>query len=231
MRNAPRPKISAVIPAYNEEGRVGKVVEETLRYVDEVIVVDDGSQDRTREEATWAGAKVVANRFEKGYIGAIKTGFLEASGEIVVTLDADGEHDPADIPKLVEPILSGRADLVLGRRSVIPRPSERLLNLLARLCVPGVRDTGTGFRTLRTDLARKLKLRGRCTCGVFVLEAFLHGATIREVSVKSRAPLTPKRRRIMWEHVLQLFYVLGLLLRTFRRHSGDKRNRNFPAVS
>jgi|Deesub1362A_J573_1020465.scaffolds.fasta_scaffold04499_2 glycosyltransferase involved in cell wall biosynthesis len=206
-------KLSAIIPAYNEAGRVGRVVRQTRRYVDEVLVVDDGSRDATREEAHKAGAEVVANRFQKGYIGAIKTGFQEATGEILITLDADGEHDPADIPKLVEPIIAGEADLVLGGRPSIPRPSERFLGWLARMRVRGVRDVGTGFRALRRDLARKLELRGRCTCGTFVLEAALLGARVREVPVRGRPPLIPKRRRILWEHGPQAVYVLRLLLR------------------
>lgn len=215
MNEAPAAKVSVVIPAYNEEGRVGRVVRETLSYADEVIVVDDGSTDRTREEAARAGAKVVANRFQKGYIGAIKTGFREAAGEIVITLDADGEHDPADIPKLVEPITSGQADLVLGRRPHVPRPSERFLNWLARRRVPHVRDTGTGFRALRTDLARSLQLRGRCTCGIFVLEAVARGARVAEVSVREQPPISPKRRRVMWEHIPQTLYVLRWLRKLY----------------
>lgn len=215
MNEAPAAKVSVVIPAYNEEGRVGRVVRETLSYVDEVIVVDDGSTDCTREDAEQAGAKVVANRFQKGYIGAIKTGFREAAGEIVITLDADGEHDPADIPKLVEPITSGQADLVLGRRPHVPRPSERFLNWLARRRVPHVRDTGTGFRALRTDLARSLQLRGRCTCGIFVLEAVARGARVAEVSVREQPPISPKRRRVMWEHIPQTLYVLRWLLKLY----------------
>lgn len=215
MNEAPAAKVSVVIPAYNEEGRVGRVVRETLSYVDEVIVVDDGSTDCTREDAEQAGAKVVANRFQKGYIGAIKTGFREAAGEIVITLDADGEHDPADIPKLVEPITSGQADLVLGRRPHVPRPSERFLNWLARRRVPHVRDTGTGFRALRTDLARSLQLRGRCTCGIFVLEAVARGARVAEVSVREQPPISPKRRRVMWEHIPQTLYVLRWLRKLY----------------
>jgi len=202
-----------VIPAKNEAGRVVKVVHETLTYVDSVLVVDDGSTDRTGEEASAAGAKVVANLFSKGYIGALRTGFHEAEGEILVTLDADGEHDPADIPKLVAPIVAGQADLVLGRRTTAPRPSERAINWLARRRVPHILDTGTGFRALRAELAHKLTLVGRCTCGIFVLEAVHHGARIAEVSVHEHLPIASKPRRIMWAHLPQLGYVVRQLLR------------------
>jgi glycosyltransferase involved in cell wall biosynthesis len=109
-------KASAIIPAYNEERRVGKVANECLKYVEEVIVVDDGSSDRTTEEAKKAGAKVIKNEETKGYLGAIRTGFRKAYFDIIVTLDADGEHSPTDIPRLLEPIVNGRADLLIGKR-------------------------------------------------------------------------------------------------------------------
>jgi len=210
-----RAGITAVIPAKNEAGRVVKVVHETLTYVDSVLVVDDGSTDRTGEEASAAGAKVVANLFSKGYIGALRTGFHEAEGEILVTLDADGEHDPQDIPSLIEPIMDDKADLVLGCRKnpADIRSSERLLSWLARRRVPHVIDTGTGFRAIRSKLAQKLELKGHCTCGVFVLEAASRGARITEVQIKTRRPVTQKRRQIMWRHFPQAFYVLHWLLK------------------
>lgn len=203
-------KITVVIPAHNEANRIGPVVQETNRHVDEVIVIDDGSTDETGEEAERAGAKVISNRCEKGYIGAIKTGFKEAQSEIVVTLDADGEHDPGEIPKLIEPILRGEADLVLGQREEIARPSEKLLNWLTNLRVK-VRDSGTGFRALKRALALQLELKGRCTCGVFVLEAAALGARITEVPI-SINPID-KERKPAWYHLRQLFYVLRWLLK------------------
>jgi glycosyltransferase involved in cell wall biosynthesis len=202
--------ISAIIPAYNEEKYIGEVVKQTRKFADEVIVVDDHSTDNTKELCQRLGAKVVTNEYRKGYIGAIKTGFQRASREIIVTLDADGEHEPGDIPRLVEPILMGKADLVLGRRQEIPRISERFINSFTNLQVK-VADSGTGFRALKKELASKLDLKGKCTCGTLVLEANHHGATIVEVPITVHR--TPERRSVAWGHFRQIFYVLPWLFR------------------
>lgn len=153
---------------------------------------------------------VLPNQFKKGYIGAIKTGFQQARGNILVTLDADGEHDPGDIPHLIKPILEGEADLVLGRRDPISRTSERFLNWLTNSKVK-VRDSGTGFRAIKRELAQKLSLKGKCTCGILVLEANSYSARIAEVPVTLR-PIS-KERKIAWSHLWQMFYVLRWLLR------------------
>lgn len=203
-----RSTITAVIPAYNEAARIAAVIRETLPHVTDVLVVDDSSTDETRAIAEDAGAQVVSNQFEKGYIGGLKTGFREASGDIVVTLDADGEHDSSEIPQLVAPILNDDADLVLGRRAEIARPSERAINWLTNLRVR-VQDSGTGYRALRTDLARQLELHGRCTCGTFVLEAVHRGGRLGEVPITLRA--TQKPRKWAWEHVAQSFFVLRVI--------------------
>jgi glycosyltransferase involved in cell wall biosynthesis len=202
-------EISAVIPAYNEGERISEVIRKAQEVVGQVIVADDGSTDRTEEVAARLGAEVVANRHKKGYIGAIKTGFEKARGDIVVTLDADGEHDPSYIPRLTQPIFEQKADLVLGKREKIPRISERFINWLANLKV-NVADSGTGFRAMNTELALKLKLTGKCTCGILVLEASHHGARITEVPVALN--YIPKGRKIAWSHFWQIFFVLRLLL-------------------
>lgn len=200
---------SAIIPAYNEATRIADVVRATLDYADEVIVVDDGSTDGTAEVAQRAGARVVRQQ-NQGYIAAIKHGFAEALGEIVVTLDADGEHDPADIPRLLAPILAGQADMVSGCRLHIPRFSERLLNRLTTVQVT-IRDSGSGMRALRRDLARQLTLQGKCICGIFVLEAAYYGARIIEVPITIRR--IDKSRRPAWYHLRQVVYVIHWLIR------------------
>ena len=111
--------ITVILPAYNEEVSIGSMVLLTSLYADNVVVVDDGSSDRTSDVARRAGADVVLHKTNKGKGEALKTGFTAAANlgaDIIVTMDSDGQHNPADIPKLVAPILEGSADMVNGSR-------------------------------------------------------------------------------------------------------------------
>lgn len=110
-------KITAVIPAYNEEKTIGSVVLATRQHILRVIIVDDGSTDRTREIAKLAGAEVVIHPSNMGKGVALKTGFYAArDSDIIVTLDSDGQHAPHEIPRLIEPLLKDEADVVNGSR-------------------------------------------------------------------------------------------------------------------
>lgn len=123
-----RNKLTVVIPAHNEQAMVGAVVREVICQLDglelagfasEVLVVDDGSRDATFQEARRAGACVLRHVINCGLGAAIGTGFqaaLRRGATIVVTLDADGQHDPRDIPQLIAPILNDTADVVIGSR-------------------------------------------------------------------------------------------------------------------
>jgi len=208
--------ITAVLPAYNEAGRVGKTVAALHGMVDEILVIDDASRDATAAEARAAGARVITQPANQGYIAAIKRGFAEAQGEIVVVVDADGEFPVTAIPDLVAPILAGEADMVQGHRDIVPRPSERVLTWLAGLRGP-VGDSGTGFRALRTDLARRLELRGLCICGIFALEVLSLGGVIAEIPIQLQT--IEKPRRIAWYHLRQLFVLFPWLLRRYPRQN------------
>jgi len=201
-------KITVIIPAYNEELTIAHVVKQALHYADEVLVIDDGSSDNTTEVAKSAGARVIEQN-HGGYLKAIKRGFREATGDIVVTLDADGEHQPAQIPKLVQPIAADTADMVLGSRKHIARPSERLISFLCRHKTK-VWDTGTGFRAIRRGLAVRLTFPGMCICGTSVLEVQSLGARTIEVPITLNG--TSKPRKIAWNHIFQMFYVIKMLL-------------------
>lgn len=109
--------VIAVLPAYNEEASIGSIILLTKLYTDNVIVVDDASSDRTAEIAKKAGAEVIVHQNNTGKGAALETGFKAAAdlgADIIVTMSSNGHHNPADIPKLVAPIIKGNADIVNG---------------------------------------------------------------------------------------------------------------------
>jgi glycosyltransferase involved in cell wall biosynthesis len=158
--------IMAIIPAYNESQNIAEIVSETAKYVSSIIVVDDGSQDNTSELAASTNAKVIRNRLNAGKGAALKRGLIEClkyNPDIVVTLDADGQHNPADIPKLLEPIINEEADMVIGSRygkSIVnlevPRYRKFGLSFIdfmnKSLVRSPVKDTQSGFRVYAKDV-------------------------------------------------------------------------------
>jgi glycosyltransferase involved in cell wall biosynthesis len=155
--------ITLILPAYNEEMSIGSVVLLASSYADRVIVIDDGSSDRTAEVAASAGAEVVVHSVNMGKGMAFKTGFAAAEGaDIIVTMDSDGQHNPADIPKLVAPILKGEADMVNGSRyldgCITGTPTYRRIGqtILDRATVlnSGVKitDSQSGFRAFSASI-------------------------------------------------------------------------------
>ena len=205
-------KVSAVIPAYNEANRIVRTINQARPFVDEIIVIDDASTDRTASLAKEHGAIVFTQQKNKGYIDAIKYGFRKANGEVVITLDADGEFSAQDIPALLKPIIDGSADMVQGHRNIVPRPSERVLTWLSQRKFD-TGDSGTGLRAIRTPLARSLQIKGACICGVFSLEAASKGARIAEIPITLQQ--TNKPRKIAWFHFRQFFYLLPWLFKKF----------------
>lgn len=128
MENGPLKKLTIVIPAYNEEKTIQKVIERVKKadigpLEREIIVVDDASKDKTREIVNGlSGVRLIAHEQNRGKGGAVKSGMRAATGDIVLIQDADLEYDPADFKKVIEPILSGQADAVMGSRFAYERP-------------------------------------------------------------------------------------------------------------
>src|SRR3989338_3249144 len=109
-------KIVAILPAFNEEKTIGAVILKLKNYVSQIIVIDDGSKDRTSQIAKEHGALVYRHLINRGLGGALGTGIkagLQNEADIIVTLDADGQHDPAEISELIKPIMNGEADAVI----------------------------------------------------------------------------------------------------------------------
>ena len=169
-------KVVAVIPAYNEERSIAKVVLQVRRFVDVVLVGDDGSNDMTGEIAEALGALVVRNDKNRGKGYTLKRLFakaLELGADIVVALDADGQHDPRYIPKLIEPLINGQADMVIGSRySGLPpkgiplyrRIGLKIVGLFHKPVIREVKDTQSGYRAYSRrvveTLARELQTTG-----------------------------------------------------------------------
>jgi glycosyltransferase involved in cell wall biosynthesis len=148
--------VSVVIPALNESATIGGVVEGTRAHCPgaEVLVIDDCSTDDTAARAEAAGARVIRRPYTLGAGAGVKTGVRAASGEIVVLLDADGQHDPADIPRLLD--LIGPYDLVIGERdragqqNAVRWLGNSALNRLGSYLVGiPMRDLTSGFRAMR----------------------------------------------------------------------------------
>ncbi len=151
-------RLSVVIPAHNEEASVGLVVTRLrqLKPAAEIIVVDDGSTDATAEQALAAGAKVLRQPYNKGNGAAVKAGIRAASGEVILIIDADGQHSPDDINKLLDLITS--YDLVVGARTrasetrLIRDLGNGIFNRFASYMVDRpVPDLTSGFRAMRRD--------------------------------------------------------------------------------
>lgn len=168
--------VAVCIPALDEEATIGEVVTDCRPYADEVIVLDGGSRDRTHERAEAAGARVVADG-GGGKGMAIRRAASVTECAILVFVDADGSHVPADIPRLVAPIRAGTADHVtasrlLGGSSELHGGFDEFLRLAGSAFITacinrrhGVRlsDSQNGFRAIRRDLLLRLPLRSRHT--------------------------------------------------------------------
>lgn len=155
------PRISIVIPAYNEEAVIGQILDE-LQAGDyyEIIVVDDGSTDNTITVAQAHGATVVRHPYNIGNGAAVKTGIRAASGDVIVLMDADGQHPPSNIPRLVSYI--GDYDMVVGARSAASdaqmyrRVANALFNRYASYIVGyPIPDLTSGFRVIKASLVKR----------------------------------------------------------------------------
>ena len=167
--------VTVVIPTRNEEGLIGEIVDSVRTYGD-VLVVDGHSTDRTRDVATAHGARVVLDG-GRGKGQAIRQALEEATSDIVVFIDADGSHEPKDIPALVAPIASGQADLVVASRGkggsdelhgTIGQFIRYVGSQLIMLSINyrwNVRlsDSQNGFRAIRREVGRALNLRSNLT--------------------------------------------------------------------
>jgi len=162
-------RVAVVIPAYQAAATVAAVVT-NARAVAPVYLVDDGSTDGTGDLGRGTGATLLTHATNRGKGAALATGVaaaLAGGADVIVTLDADGQHPPAEIPRLLAPIVAGRADLVLGarqRNGAMPL-ARRFTNWLSarlatRIAGQGVSDAQTGFRAFTRAVAERVQPAG-----------------------------------------------------------------------
>jgi glycosyltransferase involved in cell wall biosynthesis len=168
--------VTVVIPTRNEEGLIAEIIEAVRPHAAEILVVDGHSTDRTREIAASRGARVVLDA-GRGKGEALRRSLIEARHDVLVFIDADGSHDPKDIPQLVEPILRGDAELVIASRTrggsdELHGTAEQLLRYIgSQLIMLAINyrwqvrltDSQNGFRAIRRDAARALGLKADLT--------------------------------------------------------------------
>jgi len=191
-------KIAALIPAYNEAQTIAEVLEHTRPHVDVMLVVDDGSSDRTAEIAHAQGALVVSHVINRGLGAAIGTGFAAAKKmnvDVVITLDADGQHDANEIPVFVKAIQNG-ADMVIGSRMLtgfkgMPwyRRVAQLLGNVVTLVLFGawVTDSQSGFRAFNRYALDKIEIKTNRmeVSSELVAEAKRNQLALKEVPIKA----------------------------------------------
>lgn len=222
-------RLSIVIPVYNERDRVGRVIEkvlqaDTLGLEKEVIIVDDGSTDGTRQVLAAyegrEGVRIFYQERNQGKAAALRRGFAEVSGEIVLVQDADLEYDPENYPALLSPILEGKADVVYGSRFlggphrvlffwhyVANKILTTLSNMFTNL---NLTDMETGYKVFRTDVLRRLRLRS----GRFGFEPEVTakvarlGCRIYETPISYYGRTYAEGKKIGWRDALQAVYCI-----------------------
>ncbi|MBN2251419.1 MAG: glycosyltransferase family 2 protein [Candidatus Altiarchaeota archaeon] len=190
-------KVVAAIPAYNEEKHIRDIINRTMGFVDEVVVVDDGSGDRTYKEAISCGAIVVKLATNMGVGFATRMGCeiaLNEGADVVVTIDGDGQHDPETIPALLQKLKEGY-DIVLASRMLNARGmplSKQMGNrfisgFCSRLFGSRLSDTQTGFRAFTKEAYKKLNLAcdGYEVCSEFAYEMSRKHLKYCEVPIKA----------------------------------------------
>jgi glycosyltransferase involved in cell wall biosynthesis len=190
-----KPLVVAGIPAFNEERTIAKLVLEAQKFVDVVLVCDDGSTDCTAEIAERMGADVIKHERNLGYGAATKSLFAvarELDADVLVTLDGDGQHDPREIPGLIKPVLEEGADVVLGSRFLedkengVPRYRGWGIRLISKLTAfsskQKLRDAQCGFRVFGHRAIAELDLveNGMGASVELVMKAKKHGLTVVE---------------------------------------------------
>ena len=197
-----RPFVVVGIPAFNEEKTIAKVVLKAQKYADKVLVCDDGSTDMTGEIAERLGAEVIRHERNLGYGAALRSLFRRArelNADVFVTLDGDDQHNPAEIPHIIRPVIEGEADIAIGSRftdeslaNSMPwyrRIGVKLITKFTNSSVNyKIKDAQSGFRAYRRKALEVLDLteNGMGISVEILLEAQRNGLKVREIAASCR---------------------------------------------
>jgi glycosyltransferase involved in cell wall biosynthesis len=229
-------KLVVIIPAYNEEKTIADVVRGIPASIPgfkviETIVIDDGSADKTADKAREAGARVISHNRNRGLGVTYRTGLraaIDADADVIVNIDGDGQFDPGDIPQLVEPVITGEADMATASRfcdrAKIPdMPRIKLWGnrFMARVIyfLTGERfyDVSCGFRAISRKVALQFCLMGNFTyTQETFIEAVFHSFVIREVPVTVRGVRQYGESRVASNLFKYGFSAMLIMLRAFR---------------
>jgi dolichol-phosphate hexosyltransferase len=219
-------KLSILMPVYNEETRIANAVKHALNVnypcETELLIVDDGSRDRTSEilsELDDHRVRVIRHEVNKGKGAAVQTAVNAANGDYMVILDADLEYDPQDIPRLLEPVLDGRANVVYGNRSFGSHSSFSFWYVMGNKAVTTAAnmlfncylgDLETCFKLMPVDLYRSLNVKSKG----FGVEAEVTGKLLRrrirpyEVPISYHARRREEGKKITWRDGVEALWIL-----------------------
>jgi glycosyltransferase involved in cell wall biosynthesis len=204
--NKDEPLISVVIPVFNEELTIDEVIKRVQAVIEktcfrhEIIVVDDGSEDRSLEASRMTGAKTYALKKHMGKGYALRAGFAKAKGKIITTIDSDGSHRPEELPRMLASILQDRADLVIGSRYLNhePIPSRKLntigvhlFNSLIKIFTrTEVSDSQSGYRVMKSEILKNMCLNS----AEYEIESEMLVKTIRQGFRVKEVPISFEQR-------------------------------------
>jgi glycosyltransferase involved in cell wall biosynthesis len=211
----------ACIPAWNEQLTIAEIVRKTRAYVDKVFVIDDGSIDQTSLFAEKEGAIIIKHKKNMGYGEVLKTSFKiaqETRANVLVIIDGDGQHNPDEIPAIVRPILTNKADIAIGSRFIKGRTSNTptirklgilILNLLTQLLGAQVLDSQSGFRAYskKAFILIAPMESGMAAGSEILIKANKYGLRITEVPASCRYEIEQNFAH-QFNHGLDVFFAL-----------------------
>jgi len=219
-------KTIAIIPAYNEEEVISSVLKEVKKQVDEIILIDDGSEDKTAELAAQEGVFVLRHLINRGQGASLKTGIdfvlKRGRGDIIITFDADGQHQASEIKEIIDPIIKGECQVALGSRfldkkSEIPIFRKFILKtatFFSRFFLKlKITDVHNGFRAFSKEAISLIEIQqdGMAHASEILSEIKKHNLKFKEVPVtieytvysKSKGQSSWNAFKILWDLILQ----------------------------